>query len=49
MVVAAHAALGESGHDLYKNLHWIALAWTIVAISLSVWAQRQTIKLGGKV
>ena len=49
IVVAAHDALGESGHDLYKNLHWIALAWTVVAISLSVWAQRQTIKLGGKV
>ncbi|HEY0820934.1 MAG TPA: MFS transporter [Rhizobacter sp.] len=48
-VVAAHAALGESGHDLYKSLHWIALAWMLVAIALSVWAQKQTIRLGGKV
>ncbi|MBL0726908.1 MFS transporter [Piscinibacter sp. HJYY11] len=49
IVVAAHAALGESGRDLYKSLHWIAAAWVIVALALSVWAQRQTIKLGGKV
>ncbi|MBX3618476.1 MAG: MFS transporter [Rhizobacter sp.] len=48
-VVAAHAALGESGHDLYRSLHWIALAWMAAAISLSVWAQKQTIKRGGRV
>lgn len=49
IVVAAHEAMGASGTDLYQNLHWIALAWTLIAISLSVWAQRQTIRLGGKV
>jgi predicted MFS family arabinose efflux permease len=49
IVVAAHEALGKSGHELYKSLHWIALAWVLVAIALSVWAQRQTIRLNGKV
>ncbi len=48
-VVAAHEALGESGTQLYGSLSWIGLGWMLVALALSVWAQRQAIRLGGKV
>jgi predicted MFS family arabinose efflux permease len=47
-VVAAHAALGHTGKALYASLHWIALAWALLAIALSVWAQRQMSKPDGR-
>jgi predicted MFS family arabinose efflux permease len=48
-VVAAHMALGQTGQAVYGSLHWIALAWMAAAIALSVWAQRQMVKSGGRV
>lgn len=48
-VVAAHAAVGDTGKALYGTLHWIGLGWMLLALAISVWAQRQTIKLGGRV
>lgn len=45
-VVAAHAALGQSGAQLYNTLHWIGLAWMVAAVALSVWAQRQGARRG---
>jgi hypothetical protein len=48
-VVAAHTALGHSGPEVYASLHWIGLAWMVVAIALSVWAQRKMAKNGGRV
>jgi predicted MFS family arabinose efflux permease len=49
LVVAANSADGQTGGEIFASLHWIALAWMLAAIALSVWAQRQTIKLGGRV
>lgn len=48
-VVAAHAALDQTGAALYASLNWIGLGWMLLALAISVWAQRQTIKLGGRV
>lgn len=49
LVVAAHSALGHTGKELYGSLHWIGLGWMLLALAVSVWAQRQTIKLVGRV
>ncbi|GAB4555991.1 MAG: MFS transporter [Rhizobacter sp.] len=49
VVVAAHSALGHTGKELYGSLHWIGLGWMLLALVVSVWAQRQTIKRGGQV
>ncbi len=48
-VVAAHEALGQTGKALYANLHWIGLGWMLLALALSVWAQRQMTQSGGRV
>jgi predicted MFS family arabinose efflux permease len=40
-VVAAHEALGHGGRELYGSLHWIAAAWMLLALAVSVWAQRR--------
>lgn len=39
-IVAAHA--GQPGRDAFGPLHWVALAWLLVAIALSRWAARRT-------
>jgi len=49
VVVAAHSALGHTGKDLYGSLHWIGLGWMLLALVVSVWAQRQTLNRGGRV
>ena len=40
-VVAAHAASGDTGLALYASLHWIALAWLVAALAVSLWAQQR--------
>lgn len=40
VVVAAHVARGDAAPDVYRSLHWIGLAWMLVAIALSLWADR---------
>jgi predicted MFS family arabinose efflux permease len=48
-VVAAHTALGHTGNAMFASLPWIGLAWMLLSIALSVWAQRQMVKSGGRV
>lgn len=48
-VVAAHSALGHTGAEQYGSLHWIGAGWMLLAMATSVWAQRQTVLLGGRV
>ncbi len=48
LAVAAHEAMGHTGADLYGSLHWMALAWMLAALALSLWAQRQMAKNGGR-
>jgi len=48
-VVAAHTALGQSSQAIYGSLHWMGAAWVLVALALSVWAQRQMVRSGGHV
>lgn len=48
-VVAAHAAVGDTGKALYGTLHWIAFGWMLLALAFSVWAERQTLRRGGRV
>ncbi len=40
-LVAAHAARGDQGTALYGSLHWIGLAWLVLAVVLSIWTQRR--------
>jgi predicted MFS family arabinose efflux permease len=48
-VVAAHTALGQPSQAIYGSLHWMGAAWVLVALALSVWAQRQMARNGGRV
>lgn len=48
-VVAAHTALGQSSNGIYGSLHWMGAAWVLVALALSVWAQRRMPRNGGRV
>jgi predicted MFS family arabinose efflux permease len=47
-IVAAHAAQGDVGKAQFAGLNWVALAWMIAAVALSLWAQRRTEQAGGK-
>jgi len=40
-VVAAHSAAEQTGREMYTGLSWIGLAWMLMAVALSVWAQRR--------
>ena len=48
-IVAAHAANGETGKALFAGLSWVALAWMVASVTLSVWAQRRMDRNGGRV
>jgi len=37
-MVSAQVALGATGGAVYRQLHWVALAWTVAALALSLWA-----------
>jgi len=37
-MVSAQIAAGASGAELFAQLHWVALAWTLTALGLSLWA-----------
>lgn len=37
-MVSAQIALGATGADVFRQLHWVALAWTLTALALSLWA-----------
>lgn len=39
--VAARLHSGHTGAALYAPLHWIGLAWVLLALGLSLWAQGQ--------
>ncbi len=45
-MVAAQAAAGSQGHELYAGLHWVGLAWVIAALLLSAWAERRLHRTG---
>lgn len=40
-IVAAHAANGSTGRDLFVGMNWVALAWLMAAVALSLWADRR--------
>lgn len=40
-MVAAHVAAGETGRAVYGAIHWVGLGWVVVALLLSVWADRR--------
>jgi len=40
-LVAAQAAAGATDAAIYDGLHAVALAWVLVALALSAWAQRR--------
>jgi len=40
-MVAAHVAAGETGRAVFGSIHWVGLAWVVVALLLSVWADRR--------
>jgi predicted MFS family arabinose efflux permease len=40
-MVSAQIARGASGAEVFSPLHWVALAWTLAALALSLWAAWQ--------
>jgi predicted MFS family arabinose efflux permease len=40
-IVAAHAANGSTGEDVFVGMNWVALAWLMAAVALSLWAERR--------
>jgi predicted MFS family arabinose efflux permease len=48
VVVAANVALDREPHAIYGQLHWIGLGWLMLALGLSLWAQKRMAASGGR-